>query len=61
MATTATTTPNEPVTYTLLVIFTVEPRTHEHLQDQQTIRENAQRWLTGLDAKVRGVNVRKAD
>jgi hypothetical protein len=61
MATTATTTPNEPVTYALLVIFTVEPRTHEHLQDQQTIREHAQRWLTGLDAKVRGVNVRKTE
>ena len=61
MATTATTTPNEPVTYALLVIFTVDPRTHEHLQDQQTIRDNAQRWLTGLDAKVRGVNVRKAE
>lgn len=61
MATTATTTPNESVTYALLIIFTVEPRTHEHLQDQQTIRENAQRWLTGLDAKVRGVNVRRAD
>ncbi len=61
MATTATTTPNEPVTYALLVIFTVERRTHEHLQDQQTIRDNARRWLTGLDAEVRGVNVRKAE
>jgi hypothetical protein len=61
MATTATTTANEPVTYALLVIFTVDPRTHEHLQDQQTIRDNAQRWLTGLDAKVRGVNVRKTE
>lgn len=61
MATTATTTPNQPVTYALLVIFTVDPRAHEHLQDQQTIRDNAQRWLTGLDARVHGVNVRKAD
>lgn len=61
MTTTATTTPNEPVTYALLVIFTVDPRTHQHLQDQQTIRDNAQRWLTGLDAKVRGVNVRKTE
>ncbi len=61
MPTTATTAPNEPVTYALLVIFTVDPRTHEHLQDQQTIRDNAQRWLTSLDAHVRGVNVRKTD
>jgi hypothetical protein len=29
MATTATTTTNQPVTYTLLVIFTVDPRTGE--------------------------------
>jgi hypothetical protein len=61
MATTATTTPSDPVTYALLIIFTVDPQTHEHLQDQQTIRDNAQRWLTGLDAKVRGVNVRIAE
>jgi hypothetical protein len=61
MATTAAPTPNEPVTYALLIIFTVEPRTHEHLQDQQAIRDNAQRWLTGLDATVRGGNVRKAE
>ena len=45
MATTATTAPNEPVTYTLLVIFTVDPRTHEHLQDQQAIRNEAHGWL----------------
>ena len=32
MATTATTTPNQPVTYSLLVIFTVDPSTDEHLQ-----------------------------
>ena len=30
MATTATTTPNQPVTYSLLVIFTVDLSTSEH-------------------------------
>ena len=61
MSTTATTTPNEPVTYTLLVIFTVDPRTHEHLQDQQAIRNETRGWLANLDATVHGVNIRKAD
>ncbi len=36
IATTATTTPDQPVTYALLVIFTVDPCA-EHLQDQQVI------------------------
>ena len=61
MATTATITPNQPVTYTLLVIFTVAPGSDEHLQDQETIRDEAKTWLTSLDATVHGVNVRKAD
>jgi hypothetical protein len=61
MATTATTTPNQPVTYSLLVIFTVDPSTDEHLQDQQSIRDEAESWLTSLDATVHGVNIRKAD
>jgi len=61
MATTATITPNEPVTYTLLVIFTVDPDADEHLQDQQAIRDEAESWLTSLDARVHGVNIRKAD
>ena len=61
MATTATTTPNQPVTYSLLVIFTVDPATHNYLHDQQAIRDNAQNWLTSLDATVHGVNIRKAD
>ena len=56
MATTATTTPNQPVTYSLLVIFTVDPSTDEHLQDQQSIRDEAESWLTSLDATVHGVN-----
>jgi hypothetical protein len=60
MATTATSIPNPPITYALLVIFTVDPRTHAHLHDQQLIREQAQSWLTSLDATVHGVNVRKA-
>ena len=61
MATTATITPNEPVTYTLLVIFTVDPGADEHLQGQQAIRDEAESWLTSLDARVHGVNIRKAD
>ena len=39
----------------------MDPLTHEHLQDQQTIRDNAQRWLASLDARVHGVNIRKTD
>ena len=61
MATTATTTTNQPVTYALLVIFTVDPATHRDLHDQQAIRDNAHSWLTSLDATVHGVNIRKAD
>jgi hypothetical protein len=61
MATTATTTQNQPVTYSLLVIFTVDPCSGEHLQDQQAIRDEAARWLASLDATVHGVNIRKAD
>ena len=61
MATTATHTPNQPVTYALLVIFTVDPRTHENLHDQRTIRDEAESWLTSLDATVHGVNIRKGD
>ena len=61
MAMTATITPNQTVTYTLLVIFTVDPRTDEHLQDTQAIRDEAESWITSLDATVHGVSVRKAD
>jgi hypothetical protein len=63
MATTATITANEnqTITYTLLVIFTVDQNADEHLQDQQAIRDEAASWLEGLNANVRGVSVRKAD
>ncbi len=61
MATTATTSPNQPVTYSLLVIFTVHSSTDEHLHDQQAIRDEAESWLASLDATVHGVNIRKAD
>ena len=61
MATTATTIPNQPVTYSLLVIFTVDASTDEHLHDQQAIRDEAESWLASLDATVHGVNIRKAD
>ena len=53
--------PNQPVTYSLLVIFTVDPSTDEHLHDQQAIRDEAESWLASLDATVHGVNIRKAD
>jgi len=61
MATTATTTQNQAVTCTLLVVFTVDPCTGERLQDQQSIRDEAERWLASLDATVHGMNIRKAD
>ena len=61
MPTTATTTTNQPVTSTLLVIFTVAPGTGERLQDQQAIRDEAHGWLASLDATVHGVSIRKAD
>jgi hypothetical protein len=61
MVTTATTTQRQTVTYTLLVIFTVDPSTGERLQDQQAIRDEAHGWLASLDVTVHGVNLRKAD
>lgn len=63
MATTQTTTAvqNPPATYTLLVVFTVDERSHENLQDQQAIRDEAASWIESLDATVRGVSVRRAD
>ncbi len=61
MATTATIAPNQSVTYSLLIIFTVDPSTDEHLHDQQAIRDEAESWLASLDATVHGVNIRNAD
>ena len=63
MATTTTTTdtPNQPATYSLLVIFTVDARRDEHLRDQQAIRDEAISWLQSLDSTVHGVNIRRAD
>ena len=64
MATTATTTtanPNKTITYSLLVVFTVEPRSDEHLQDHQAIRDEARSWIESLHATVHGVSIRKAD
>jgi hypothetical protein len=63
MATTLNTTAvqNQQTTYTLLVIFTVDERSHENLQDQQAIRDEAASWIESLDATVRGVAVRKGD
>jgi hypothetical protein len=63
MATTTATTANEnkTTTYTMLVIFTVDPNSDENLQDQQAIRQEAQSWIESLGASVEGVSVRKAD
>ena len=64
MATTQATTtqkPNETITYAMLVIFTVDANSDEHLQDQQAIRDEAESWIASLDATVHGVSVRKAD
>lgn len=62
MAATANTTDNkQATTYTMLVIFTVSPESHDNLQDQQAIRDEAASWLESLDAKVHGVSIRKAD
>jgi hypothetical protein len=61
MATTATTTPNQPVTYTLLVIFTVDPRTGERLQDQQAIRERRTAGSRVSTLQFTASTFRKAD
>ena len=61
MTMTATTIPSQPVTYTLLVIFTMDPCTDEHLQNQQAMSDEAESWLASLDATIHGVNIRKAD
>jgi hypothetical protein len=47
---TATTIPNQPVTYALLVIFTVNHSSGERLKDQQDIRDEAEHWLVSLQA-----------
>ena len=61
MATTATLTEDTPVTYALLVIFTVDPCVDMSLQDQQAIRDEAESWLESLDATVHRVVVRQAN
>lgn len=43
------------LTTSMLVIFTVNPDSHENLQDQQAIRDEAASWIEGLDARVEGV------
>ena len=63
MATTSTTTApsNETITYALLVVFTVNPNSHDNLQDQLAIRGEVQSWLESLNAGVKGVCLRRAD
>jgi hypothetical protein len=55
------TNPDQTTTYALLVVFTVDARSDEHLQDTQMIRDEAASWLESLDAAVQGVSVRLAD
>ena len=63
MATTETTTaqPGQATTYSLLVVFTVNARSDEHLQDPQAIHDEATSWLESLDATVHGITVRDED
>jgi len=61
MATTLNNADTKTVTYAMLVIFTVHPDSHENLQDQQAMRDEARSWLESLDATVCGVSVRKAE
>ncbi len=61
MASINQTAENTPITYTLLVVFTVDHTTHENLQHTQMIRDEAASWLESLDATVHGVSVRAAD
>lgn len=63
MATTQTTIdiPDQTVTYALLIVFTLDARSAEHLQDQQVMRDEATSWLQSLGATVHGVNIRRAD
>jgi hypothetical protein len=58
---TTTTTTTQPVTYSLLVVFTVDESADDHLHDQQAIRDEAASWISSLNATVEGVCVRKAD
>lgn len=51
---------NRQITYTMLVIFTVDAASHENLSDQQAIRSEARSWFESLDARVDGICVRKA-
>ena len=63
MATTDTTTghANQTTTYSVLVVFTVDPHRDEHLQNPQAIRDEATSWLHSLDATVHHVTVRTED
>jgi hypothetical protein len=59
--TTQATTETRPITYTLLVVFTVDEHSGESLRDTASIRDEAASWLDSLNATVRGVSVRPAD
>jgi hypothetical protein len=52
---------NKRTTYALLVICTVDGSSHEDLQGQRAIRNEATSWIEWLTASVRGVRVRKTD
>lgn len=61
MATTTNRSENQPITYAMLVIFTVHPDSDNQLHDQKSIRDEAQSWLESLDATVQGVCIRKTE
>ena len=47
-------------TYTVTITFSVGSAPDEHLQNEQSIRDEVQSWLASLDATVHAVEVRPA-
>ena len=57
MASIIETAENNAGTYTLLVVFTVDSHSDEHLRDTASIRDEAASWIESLGATVHGVSV----
>jgi len=53
------TNPNQPTTYTMLLVFTVDGSPAQ--LDQHALRAEARTWLESRKACVHGVSIRKAD
>jgi hypothetical protein len=47
--------------YTVIVKFTVTDATDEHLQHEQTIKDEITSWLESLKAEVEDVSVDKGE